>query len=267
MIINTPSLDYWRATTSDYQRYREIVEELLPNKEEERDMWRFQQYKGEQLDGIAHGFAEQNGEDSYIVDVSGENADNKRLILGYSDMKLTRLDIQYTIKKPDYWDTIEFYYQMELGVWPNAKRHVEARINEGNDTIYIGDRTSERFIRVYVKETDYVRFEVEFKKTLAVKAWRAIRNGGRSVMAGILLSEISRLPQSNFLDELVKELHPWSGGAAVDMTVQRVKSTDIKRVKWLASLLPTIKRMMYDSDYGYMVTGWFVDLVDERVRK
>ena len=267
MIIKTPAIDYWRATTSDYQRYREMIEELIPDKELEREKWFFQQYRGEQVGGVAYGFAEQNGEDSYIIDVSGEAADDKRLILGYSDMKLTRLDIQYTIDKPDWWDTIEFYYQMHLGVWPNSKRQVEARINDGNDTVYIGDRTSNRFIRVYVKESDYVRFEVEFKKELAVKAWRSIRNGGRSVMAGILLSEIQRLPEAALCEELVKALHPWSGGASIDLKVSRVKTTSIKRVKWLASLLPTIRRMMNDDDYGEMVTGWFLDMVEERVRK
>lgn len=266
MIVDTPAIDYYRATTNIFDRYYDVVEELKTMvRDKEKSKWRFQQYKGDMYGGIAWGQAMQNGTENYIVDVSGEDADNALPLLLYSDMKPTRIDVQYTARMPVWWDSAEFYFMMEHGVWPGRKREVQARLNAGNDTIYIGDRTSQRYIRIYVKEGNHIRFEVEYKKSRAVEAMRHISNGRRHAMAGMMQAEISSLPVHPFLSGLKGELDRYNKNE-IKVKVSRVKTTDLARVKWLASLLPTIEKMTNDHDYGNMVTGWLVDIIERKMR-
>lgn len=263
MIINSPALDYYRATTWNRGRYEDTVRDMITSKKEP-EKWHFQQYKGDAYGAIKHGQSVVNGDMSYIVDVSGESAQELFDLLIYSDMKPTRIDVQMTIRRPDWWDSIEFLYQMELGKWPGRERHTEARINRGNDTIYIGSRESDRYIRVYVKEKDYVRFEVEYKRHRAVAAMKLVKVGRRNAIAGMLLSEIDTLPQSNFLGMLRTKVEDFTH-AKLPVKVEKVRSTDLTKVRWLSSLLPTIYQMTNDSDYGDMVTGWLIDIIERKM--
>lgn len=265
LIVNTPALDYWRATTAVFSNYTDMLVELYgaTQRNDDDEKWGFLQYKGDIRDGVGHGQALQGGEMNYMIDIPGKRSDELLEKLVFSDMKMTRLDLQFTVKKPVYWDSLEFYYCMDLGVWPGRKRHVTVTINDGNDTIYIGDRTSDRFVRVYVKNGDWVRFEVEFKRERAVAAWNRVRKSRRHAIAGILQAEMNQLPDYPMLGEMVADLQVMSG--PVEIKLETVKSTNLKRVKWLASLLPTIRMMTRDHDYGDMVTGWFVDIIEERL--
>ncbi len=227
--------------------------------------WRFLQYTGRQAGSVGMGSAMIDGRPSYILDISGETADDLYDLLTVSSMKMTRLDLQITVPKPADWDTVEFHFLMELGDWPkNVKRDVQTRLNKGNDTIYIGDRTSGRYIRVYVKDVDYVRFEVEFKKEQAAKAWQMVKSGRRYAIAGILMAEIQSLPYAPIFEPMMNALKVHAD-MKIKVPAERKKTVDITRLKWLASLLPTIEGMMNDSDYGHMVTGWFLDLVDKKM--
>lgn len=265
MIINTPALDYYRATTGVFNRYYDMVQELV-GFEEVDQKWKFQQYEGNRVGAVGHGQAQQGGQDSYIIDIPGETADDMLYQLVYSDMKPTRIDMQITIARPEYWDTLDFYFQMKLGAWPNVPRQVTARLSDGADTVYIGSRESDRYIRVYVKERHFIRFEVEFKKKLAVKAWDTVRKTGRTAIAGILMAEIEKLPKSKLLDDCTAQLLRFTGDS-VNLAIGRVNATDERKVQWLASLLPTIEQMMNDSDYGRTVTGWFLDMVERKVNQ
>lgn len=266
MIINTPAIDYWRATTGSLSQMDDLSRELIGGGDV-GEKWHFLQYHGNRFGSVGMGSAVQNGEPSYIIDISGETSDDLFERLVYSDMKMTRLDLQITVPKPKDWDTVEFHFTMEMDDWPNGiKRDVQTRLNKGNDTVYIGDRTSERFIRVYVKESDYIRFEVEFKGTQAVTAWKMVKNGKRYAMAGVLLHEIASLPYAPVFRPMKGCLLRHSD-VEIKVPTQRKTSTNTTKLRWLASLLPTIERMMNDHDYGNMVTGWFLDLVEKRVRE
>lgn len=266
MIFNTPALDYWRATTSRLEEMDSMSADLVP-REMDGENWRFLQYSGKSFGGLHVGSAIQNGQPSYIVEASGETADDLWPSLKYSDMKVTRLDLQITIPKPDYWDSVEYHFEMELGEWPKGiARDVQTRLNKGNDTIYVGDRTSQVYIRVYVKDVNYVRFEVEYKKAKAVDAWKIVRNGGRLAVAGLLMAEIKSLPDSPFLEDCRAVLLKWTD-VSISIPLERKKSTDISKLRWLASLLNTVEKMMNDSDYGDMVLGWFVDMTSRAMER
>lgn len=266
MIVNTPAVDYWRATSGVMANYTDTLMELFGTLERGEDArgWGFLQYKGDLREGVGHGQAIQGEKMSYMIDIPGMRSDELLGNLIYSDMKVTRLDLQFTVKKPNYWDTWEFMFHMESGTWEGSPRDVTARINKGNDTVYIGDRTSDKFIRVYVKQEDWIRFEVEFKQKRAVKAWDTVRQGRRHAIAGILISELEKLPTYPLLADIRRDLQKMS--PPVSIQVESVKTTDLKRLKWLASLLPTIRKMMNDHDYGNMVSGWFVDLIEEKLQ-
>jgi hypothetical protein len=71
------------------------------------------------------------------------------------------------------------------------------RGEDGFDTIYIGTRSSPRFIRIYCKEVAgvrYVRFEVEFKEDLAKQAWNGVRLHGSASLGPLLRAELDSLP-------------------------------------------------------------------------
>lgn len=258
-------MDYFSGTTWHFERYKSLVMDIWPEGESGKRS-SFLQYKGNRAGGIFHGQGEQNGRTSYYVQVDGASADDNRAALCHSQLKVKRVDIQFTLPKEEWFNSLQVHDDMLLGVWPSSKRQIRAILNEGDDTIYIGDRTHDRFIRIYVKERDFVRFELELKEERAVNAIKFIASGGVSAMAGILIAEIGKLPNSeltNFYRERLFEMTD----VAINLTVPKRRPDQMKRLKWLSSLLPTIERMMMDSDYGDIVTGWFVDLVDKKLNK
>lgn len=258
MIVNKPSLDWVTATTNHFRKYQVTAWEVTPGDQSgKRGKWL--QYKGDQYEGIFHGQAQQGSKTSYLLKITGGKADSLGEVVLKNEMKVTRLDIQLTVALPDWFDARELHDEMALGVWPGQWRTVSMIQNGGNDTVYIGHRSSDRFIRIYVKETSYIRFEVEFKAERAVRAAKMIAEGGDIVKGAILSAEMDKLPSAAILDVFQRYL-----AGSEDVKVKYLATEKLGKIRWIARILNSIEQSMNDHDYGDMVAGWFEEMIIRR---
>lgn len=265
MIVNNPAVDYLRMTTFDFGYYETGVR-IMAHKEREWQRGAFMQYRGNRADGLFHGQGDQGGKTHYIAEMSGEVADDYASKMLQTGMGVTRIDLQITVPVMKDWNVRRETDELRETPWPNRMRTVTAIDNNGNDTIYIGARTSERFIRFYVKESEWLRFEIEFKGDLAKLAANQVRIGHRQAIAGILLSELNKLPETRLTLYFEHYLLGYDHTKA-NLRVEKVEPDKIRQMKWLASLLPTIERMMSDHDYGHTVVEWFEELVQRHYQR
>lgn len=256
--INHPKIDWITATTWDASLFKWAVEQLEAHDTGKIIQTKRRQYLGKQSDGLFYGKAEQNGKRHFMIIASGEFAHDAFGVLN-EHFHITRLDIQLTIEKPGWYSARNFCDEMRQGQWPGRRRVAGLRENgKGEDTVYIGSRTSDKFIRVYVKHMHYLRFEIELKGEYARHAREMIREGKQNALSAILSTEIMKLPA-----------HPISGnfkeyctGRADLKSAYKSNPEMAAKMKWLASLLPTIEAMSNDHDYGDTVKIWLREIID-----
>lgn len=259
MILNSAKVDWITATTNDFRKYQMTVWEILPgDRSGERSS--FQQYKGDSYGGVFHGQAEVKGRTSYLIRVSGAEADEHWEVICRNGLKVTRFDLQVTILKPEWYHARELKDAIEFGVWPGQSRLVELRERQGNDTVYVGSRTSDRFIRIYVKEDDFLRFEIEFKQERAVIASKMMLEQGRMVARAVLVSEINKMPDNPVSDEFKRVL----GDSVAEVKVPYLAKDKHKTLKWIATILPALERASLDHDIGDRVTIWLMSVIDNK---
>jgi hypothetical protein len=147
------------------------------------------QYQGVAIgEGIFFGEGEQNGAHNFMVQASGATAHWLMLVLSEESYQLrplsfhpTRIDIQLTLPIPDY--------RLRGWAWvARAKgRRVQHITESGLDTVYIGSRKGDKFLRIYVKEDLYydkgsfsgqmIRWEYELKGEHASGLWVELLTG------------------------------------------------------------------------------------------
>src|SRR3990172_2041076 len=168
MIVNEAAIDYLRMTTFHFTEYDKGVTTIGGGNNGDWKRAGIMQYRGNKKLGVFHGQGEQKGRTHYMIDISGGQADDYGYKLLDNDLKVTRIDLQFTFEKPCDWNVREFADAMREGIWPNRVRNVTMIDNNGNDTIYIGSRTSDKFIRFYVKDAEWLRYEIEIKGDAAL---------------------------------------------------------------------------------------------------
>jgi len=127
-------------------------------------------YKGKQQGKVFVGDGEQNGYFHRMLQVSGKEADTAIPALLYlPDIECTHLDLQVTVSWPD------------SDIFAIAERLrdiflVDYRTSTEGDTVYIYSRLSDKYIRIYQKTRDLVRFEVAYKKPYARAMWKEMQS-------------------------------------------------------------------------------------------
>ena len=182
--------------------------------------------------------------------------------------KCTRIDLQVTIPLPHYYSPGMAIMSLKTGSWGRG-RPPEVRLVEGGgglDTVYIGSRSSNRLIRLYVKEVNgerYLRFEVEYRGDYASQIWSTLNKGGSK--AQFINAELRRIPLWFTLSRDFERCVRNDDGHGVKTVT---KQTDT--VAWLGGLVSdVVKRMMADHDEGAqvrdLVRGWaeLADRIDE----
>lgn len=257
--INQASLDYVRGTTFDFRKYQLAVWDVVPE-DESGDRGRFLQYMGTRYDHAFHGQADQRGKTNYLVEVSGRPAHDVGHHLITREMRIKRVDIQVTVYAPEWYSARELKDAMKFGVWPRQAREV-GLLEKESDTVEVGDRSSDRYIRIYEKGANWLRFEVEYKHARALRfAEMFRRGGGKEILSGVIAHELDLLPESPVKDLFMSAIDEPD---AIPVKVPAVDANKIRRLKWIASLLPTIRKAMRDDDIGFRVQGWFMDIIDE----
>lgn len=141
----------------------------------DRRTWKGQGYYGERAGGASWGVRE----DTYLAVLTSDCArDNWQSVSRWAT-NCSRIDLQVTLLlgKPDIFlfDQLEAHFlalPARRGRVPDICR---VRDNKGGNTIYIGSRTSDKYLRIYDKGVEgktnvpgeLIRFEVEYKRGLA----------------------------------------------------------------------------------------------------
>lgn len=207
MLVNQPALDYLRVGTWDTGMsywWIALVPQLAQQENQECKRARLMQYKGMGCKFAFAGVAAQGPERRMhtLIQVSGERADTYwRDVFALADKgggKATRVDLQVTVPMTYAWEPHEWAERLSREEWGHKKPSL--RVVAGDDglhTLYIGTRSSERYIRFYVKEDDtgtrYLRFEVEFTGGKAQWVWAMLQSGA-NIAGKILGGELRRLP-------------------------------------------------------------------------
>lgn len=245
MMLNKPMFDWLTLTTFDEKNALGVKHGLI----EERKPAKRLQYKGvEDRNKLFVGHALQNGEDHWMFQASGEMSDYAHVMIirnfGPYDWNVTRCDLQVTVPMPAGFDSRAMYDA--LVAWEGDGKPRKPSIvqsGDGNDTVYIGSRTSDRFTRIYVKPLEEgskaLRFEVEYKGEHAHRVYNDCRRAEkkREILAHELWS-LPRLPKSThraFYRVLGNNLHK-----------PEIKRADGQHttLEWLTrQVSPTVARM------------------------
>lgn len=257
IILNVPMCDYLRVTTWDWETYVSIATEVVHAMHGDLGRpGRVMQYEGNSYAHGFHGQGEQNGRPHYLAQLSGMFADELYQPVTSHKPVVTRVDYQITIEKPTWYDARKFCDKLRAEPWPNRRRKITLIDGGGDDTVYIGSRTSDRFIRIYVKHERYLRYEVEYK---GERARRAVYLANGTGKAALLSGELAKMPQTDTVLKFVAALD----AAGVDVKVT-IADPDIERkVAWLRSLIPTIRKMANDHDHGGTIRAWLEDILTE----
>lgn len=212
------------------------------------------------------GVGWQNGMPHYMVQVSGEMADDllqPALTLQKNGLaKATRIDLQVTVPYPAGWNQFDFLTRM------NARGRMvnfaQSKDTQGrSETVYVGARTSERFTRIYVKLTHggekLLRLEVEYKGKRAAAMGRSLRAGKRP--AEYLAHEL----QTTFKDkQLTAVFAPCLNGAQPHTERVKISTNTQKTERWLLEqVLPAFVRTINAHDADQRVALAFGDALEE----
>lgn len=259
--LNMPMIDYATLTTWEHNVWQQTRFEwqgaLTPVNEQRR-----MQYRGFTANNVFFGIAEQLGKPHYMVQASGEQADAFCSQATCYHMNCTRIDLQVTIEKPATFDARRLYDDLNRWDAPGRPRQVSMiQSGDGCDTVYIGNRQSDRFTRVYVKPTDsdghVLRFETEYKGDHARTTFDYVL-GGRGAIDSVLVAELKDLP-----DDLQGVFRLFSAACGADAHRPKIKRVTGQNatLDWLRKQVePTVARLCNDHDCGQearkLVSSW-----------
>lgn len=254
MMLNKPMVDY--LTLTGFGVINELATVfydavgLAPK--ETRQM----QYRGHAVDGLFFGTARQRDNVHAMLRASGERADDMFWRTRDIDANCTRIDLQVTIDCPADYDVRELYDVLNeaprwtwVGKVPNLSF---IQSGDGCDTLYIGSRSSRRFIRIYIKpdangDPKYLRFELESKGARANAVRDAIgRDPG--ALKRVLADELERLPDRTnpALAAFMDVVGPMTQG----ITEKRVEGQN-DTFDWLETQVePAVIRLLHSHEHS-----------------
>jgi len=164
-------------------------------------------YSGAKVEGMFFGsrmqFKAGQGFEHFCARLWGDETHDRMLVFSdyISELNATRIDIQATFSTLCNQPLRETYLALkELGL--NTKY-----IESSTETIYVGSRTSQRYVRIYEKKGKdaypyltsrerfegyrVIRFEVEFKDVLAKESWERLDTSKKPLLP-IIAAEIGQ---------------------------------------------------------------------------
>lgn len=174
--------DWWTLTSYDERMLPlalSIAKAVYPNGKRHEGA-KVMQYLGWNVSGgmgtLFYGEALQDGRQHYMIRISGEAAANSQAVndilpaVRSGWVRVTRMDVQLTRDMPKGWQQGDlFTHAKEAG---KTVGWYESRTVDGKQlaTVYIGSRSSARFVRVYQKlvgDVITLRIEYELKAEVA----------------------------------------------------------------------------------------------------
>ena len=181
------------------------------------------------------------------------------LKMAMSGIQASRIDIQmtYRLESGEVSEAVREAYEDACMATPGAHRPRAVKLIEERhkaQTVYIGKRSSDIFVRIYDKfqesgKVEYercIRFEVEIKGRAAKQLWNRMALGSDGIGFLLhLLYEVLRergitLPEDNFDN-------------APSMVFKKEPTADESRIAWLArSVAPTVSKL--SETYGWIMS-------------
>lgn len=282
MIVNKVCIDYLRLTTWD-NGVAKLIERDYSNTTliDDTEPITRMQYQGilyKTDDGSASFLVgEQRGEKHYMLEFSGQEADNVmqfacRVLSDNRDKRwnVTRIDIQTTIKatEKEYRDMPDdFYKQLKLNNWlfySGRGGKVSCRLIKSNtDTLYVGARTSEQMLRYYVKSDEddnkYIRWEWELKGDRALWAVGELSKNGQGMKDSVFLHLLTRVsPVYASFYTRHQEIAERSIGS--DLEPFQAKEVVRDTMAYLEGLTGTIYRVLADHSTSERAKKWVQNL-------
>lgn len=203
------SLDWLTITGKDAHGDCELFEVICQWQDAFADTyktqdWRLLGYRGRACGPVKMGF---RGDENWIIQLSGETANYAiEKIPALAKMNVSRVDYQVTRQLPEITPAYIQCLHMELKELKRDNPSFPSLTliqSDTGDTLYIGKRTSNRYIRIYDKGGEQggernriIRYEVEYKKDKAQPAWEtfvdALPNRTEHIL-GTVQAELSRI--------------------------------------------------------------------------
>lgn len=217
--------------------------------------WSWQGYVGRQMGSFAYG----HRPDGWIVRASSDMARVVAAALPWLNWKPTRVDVQVTARVEGSVDSVIARCRANVLVSREtlpAGRAAKIRYVVGHgqgDSVLIGSRRSQVYVRIYNKEAESgndeaykgcVRYEIEFKGGAAVEAWRLLvdaRDQSREAME-MVIAKMRHYGAEPFEGYTVRKGYN---------VVSAVRPTDLEtQLLWLErSVRPLVKKLI-DKGYG-----------------
>jgi hypothetical protein len=255
-VCDVVTVDYIRLATWDWQLYLDLAARI-------RRKWvgwrktRWLQYAMETHDNvISYGCAVQRDKGHGVIQASGVDAHilftwlaNTLTDSEKSALYGTRFDLQCTKPRHPDIDYIKLHKKL--------RDPKELRINPQGSTLYIGNRESETYWRLYDKTEQHVRLEVECKGKQAKAAWLFCSFKPREI-ANLYSSHI----QKSRVPSLVAHIYQSNIVPAKDDDLQTEWAVDLEtKFLWLAKLDGLVYKLANDHDMHdrmvELVGRWF----------
>lgn len=261
VITGRPAADWLTLTTFDEKEAGRLWELLfcLQNARDKVKPARQMQYQGVGTDTafMGRGYQKDNQTGETLLSTMfrawGSASHDTLAEIGNEPIATcTRIDLQITIPLPAEYKARRLKDKLDTAEWRGRRRKLKLYESDGLDTVEIGGRTSDRFIRIYVKQINgihWLRFEVEYKDERAQKVYAVVCRGNTNVMGGILRAEIDALPE-------VADAGTWAIKEELYQSAVTVKPGDRQELdsstyKWLSTQVDScIQRMVNDHDEG-----------------
>jgi len=204
---------------------------------------------------IFYGVGEQKRAEHFILKISGNFANQLLpLMLEHewvNGFYATRIDLERTKKLPEWWKPVELYESLK-----GKSTKAQIIVSETGSTLYLGNRKSDRFARLYEKEIGFkaLRLEIELKGQHASLAWGTILKGTK--VSDLYAAHLEKLP----LEPEHKLSYKPTGSEKLDISKAIIEHDMEKRLNWLKSCIPTFEMMANDHTIGGLVRDIFYSL-------
>ena len=237
------SLDYLRLATWDITEHTNLLSELLQGSDGKWEHSKWLQYHGWKRETFFLGTGYQGKRRHSIVNISGFMADRNWTNLSSVDTYYgTRIDLQITIPSP-----ADIFLPTVYGELRTDKIKASIIRSELNDTLYVGSRTSDVFIRLYEKPLDdmHLRLEFEFKGKVARAIWKALQ--AKSTPDEIFQHYLAKCALPNYVKAHYYDVQD---GATAFAIRQEIAKTDEKKLAWLQSCDASVRQALYNHNIG-----------------
>lgn len=263
--MSKSAIDFLRLATWSMSEHAYLLADILTSELGEWKPGKWLQYHGWRKDSHFIGTAEQENKRHSILNISGYHADGRyRGLLRAETYYCTRIDLQITIQRPHGLRLAQVYSDLD-----DEKKNASLIQSKLNDTLYLGSRTSDVFIRLYEKPLDvmHLRLEFEFKGKVSRAIWRALQ-------AKSTPDEVFQhyLKKSKLPDYVKVHFFDAQDGETAFAIRKEIEKSDANKLAWLRSIDASVRQAIYNHNIGNevqtLVMSWAneasnVDIMNE----